>query len=285
MLLARLLIIILLLISSLSFSNTQNKNNKNNPIYNSSSSIQEKNTNNDEKEDNSDNNKLKDYGPITICANSVVYDDNKKAITYSGNVFVIQIHNKKILCNKPKQTQKEIYYFTRDNSLTFKQLQQKWLEQAKSLCSQEKECNFISGQELTIQLDKDKNIKTLTVSSNKNEKSNFYTYPLNTNPDYKNSKEVTDGPIEGKSKQVIYDVTKKTLTFYKKAEAYQNKNEYKGDKIIFDITHGLISIPGSADKRSKITLDGISEQTKVDLGLKPIKDYQKKQEKHGLLDG
>ncbi|AEB28731.1 LptA/OstA family protein [Francisella hispaniensis] len=272
---ARLFIVILLLTTSNVFSNIEeDKIDYSSPIYNSS--IQEDNTTDGEKENNSDDNNLKEYGPVTICANNAVYDDTKGVLTYLGNVFVMQIHNKHILCHQPNNLKKGVSYFIRDNTLPFKQLQQKWLEQAKLLCSQEQECNFISGQKLIIKLDKDRKIKTFTMLSDGDEKSRFYTFPTSSNANYTNSKTVTRGPVEGSSKKIIYDVTNKHLELYKKAIAYQNDNVYRGEKVIFDITHDLISIPGSVDRRSTIILDGLQNQTKIDTGLTPISQYKKK---------
>lgn len=99
---ARLLIVISLLFVSNAFSNVEgNKVDYSSPIYNSS--LQDDNVTDEEKENNSDDNNLKEYGPVTICADNAVYDDNQGILTYLGNVFVMQIHNKHILCHQPSR--------------------------------------------------------------------------------------------------------------------------------------------------------------------------------------
>ncbi|MFV9924458.1 hypothetical protein A2G94_01610 [Francisella endosymbiont of Ornithodoros moubata] len=279
---ARLLIVISLLFVSNAFSNVEeNKIDYSSPIYNSS--LQEDSVTDEEKENNSNDNNLKEYGPVTICADNAVYDDNQGILTYLGNVFVMQIHNKHILCHQPSSFKKGINYFIRDNSLPFKQLQQKWLEQAKLLCSQERECNFISGQKLIIKLDKDRKFKTFTMLSEGDEKSQFYTFPTNSNPNYTNLKTLTRGPVQGSSIKIVYDVDDKHLELYKKAIAFQNDNVYKGEKVIFDIAHDLISIPGCENRRSTIILDGIQNQTRVNTGLTPISDYQKDSQRGSVI--
>ncbi|WP_081946969.1 LptA/OstA family protein [Candidatus Francisella endociliophora] len=247
--------------------------------YNSSkynTSMKEDKVADSEKEDNSANNVLKDYGPITICADRAVYDDDKKTLTYYDNVFVIQIHNMHILCKKPKTSiKKGTTYFVRDNKIPFNELQKKWFKHVKKLCSKEKECNFISGQKLLMQLGKDKEVKTLEMESKGEENSQLYNYPTDANPDFSKSKEVTKGPVEGVSKKIIYNVAKKDLELNKKAVVTQNGNRYKGEKVNYDMNHDLISIPGSRHKRSTIVLDGVAEQTKIDVGLTPISEYHK----------
>ena len=230
----------------------------------------------DEKENGSTNNALKEYGPLTVCADNVIYNSNKGVLVYSGNVFVMQIHNKHILCKKIKNPKKNASYFTRNKSYTFKELQKKWLVQAKDICAKEKGCNFISGQKLIIILDKDNNVQTLTMDAEKDEFVRFYTYPTNTDKDFKNSKQLTKGPLNGEGKMVVYSVVNKSLVLNSKAMVTQNENTYKGDKIIYDMVHDLVSIPGSKNKRSKIVLDGIQDETKMDMGLTPIADFNKK---------
>jgi hypothetical protein len=56
------------------------------------SSIQEDSLSDSEKEDSSADNALKEYGPLTICADRAIYDGKKRTLTYFGNVFVILQH-------------------------------------------------------------------------------------------------------------------------------------------------------------------------------------------------
>ena len=228
------------------------------------------------KSDDGANNSLKTYGPLTVCADRVTYNSDEGKLTYYGDVFVMQIHNKHILCRKVKKPKKNYVYFTRDKKYTFKQLQEKWFGHAKEICADEKGCNFISGQTLTIKLDKDKKVQTLTMDTEGDEISQFYNYPVDTNKNYKSSKELTKGPLDGEGKVIVYDVVNKSLELNKKAVVNQNKNQYKGDKIIYDMEHDLINIPGSKNRRSEIVLDGIEGQTKLDTGLAPIADSNNK---------
>ena len=239
------------------------------------SSIQENSVSDNEKEDDGGNNILKEYGPLTICADRATYDSNKGTLTYFGNVFVMQIHNKHILCRKVKKPKKDYVYFTRNKKDSFPQLQEKWFNHAKEICADEKECNFISGQKLTMQLDKDKKVQTLIMNTEGDNTSQFYTYPTNANEDFTKSKQLTKGPLNGEGKTVIYDVVNKNLELHKKAIVNQNENQYKGDKIVYDMEHDLINIPGSKNRRSKIVLDGIQDETKIDIGLTPIADFHK----------
>jgi lipopolysaccharide transport protein LptA len=234
------------------------------------SSIQEDSISDDEKEDDGASNSLKEYGPLTVCADRATYNSDEGTLTYYGDVFVMQIHNKHILCRKVKNPKKNYVYFTRNKKDTFKQLQEKWLGHVKEICADEKGCNFISGQKLTMKLDKDKKVQTLTMDTEGGEVSQFYNYPVDTNKDYKSSKELTKGPLDGEGKIVVYNVVNKSLELHKKAVINQNENQYKGDKIIYDMAHDLITIPGSKNRRSKIVLDGIQGKTKLDMGLAPI---------------
>lgn len=223
-----------------------------------------------EKENTSDNNKLKDYGPLTICSDKMFYDGKKGVIVYVGNVFVMQVHDHHILCHKPEKLKKGYEYFDREKKYSFKQLQAKWMSTAKSICAEQKECNFISGQKLTITLTEENKINNLVMDSEGLEHSEFYTYPINSNSDFTESKKVTRGPLEGNAKQVIYDIVNEDLLLQRQAEVNQNQNQYKGDKIIYDIEHDLVNIPGSKQRRSKIVLDGVQKQTRIDTGLPTI---------------
>ena len=250
---------------------------------NSSTETREDNVTANEKENNSVDNVLKEYGPITICADKAVYDGDKNRLTYYDNVFVMQIHNKHILCHKPRILKKGIEYFERDKKYTFEQLQKKWYEEAKKLCASERECNFISGQRLVMQLSKDKKVKTLTMESEGMDRSQFYTFPTNPRPNFIESKKITRGPVTGVAKKIIYNLTNKNLELDKKAKVTKNDNQYRGEKIIYDIKHDLVSIPGSRNRRSTIVLEGVSKQTKVKTGLMPISDYHKDAKKSHVV--
>ncbi|MED7819576.1 LptA/OstA family protein [Francisella sp. 19S2-10] len=245
----------------------------------SSTAMKEDSVTADEKENNSVDNVLKEYGPITICADRAVYDGSKNRLTYYDNVFVMQIHNKHILCHKPSIEKKGVEYFERDKKYSFEQLQKKWFETAKELCASEKECNFISGQKLVMQLTKEKKVETLTMESEGMDRSQFYTFPTNSAPNFIESKKITRGPVSGVAKKIIYNIAEKQLELDKKATVIQNENRYRGEKIIYDIRHDLVSIPGSRNRRSTIVLEGISKQTKINTGLTPISDYHKNTEK------
>lgn len=245
----------------------------------SNAEMKEDNVTANEKENNSVDNVLKEYGPITICADKAVYDANKNRLTYYDNVFVMQIHHKHILCHKPRIFKKGVEYFERDKNYSFEQLQRKWYDEAKKLCASERECNFISGQRLVMQLDKNKKVKTLTMESEAMDRSQFYTFPTNSTPNYIDSKRITRGPVTGVAKKIIYNLTSKSLELNKKAKVTQNDNQYRGEKIIYDIKHDLVSIPGSRNRRSTIVLEGVSKATKVNTGLTPISDYHKKAKK------
>ncbi|WP_155104721.1 hypothetical protein [Francisella tularensis] len=65
-------------------------------LYNSS--IQEDNATDEEKENNSDDNNLKEYGPVTICANNAVYDDNRLKLLDNLVIYIIySIYHKLLL--------------------------------------------------------------------------------------------------------------------------------------------------------------------------------------------
>ena len=237
------------------------------------SSIQEDFISDNKKEDGNSNDIRKEYGPpFTICADRATYYINKDILTYSGDVFVMQIYNKHIFCRKIKKPKKNSVYFTRNKTDTFKQLQEKWFNYAKEICVDEKECNFISGQKLTIQLTKDKKVQALIMDTEGDETSQFYTYPTYVNESFKNIKQLRKDPLNGEGKQVIYNVVNKNLELHEKAIINQNGNQYKGDTIIYDMNHDLINISGSKNNRSKIILDGIQKETKINFGLTPIAD-------------
>lgn len=308
----RLVLLLLMFIASPAFSNEENGDiDYSLPIYNSA--LQEDSVIENEKEDNSPNNKLSEYGPITVCSDKAVYNNETGTLVYTGKVFVMQIHNKHILCHKPQSSyykwgeifsykwfqkkwldspnmchkpqslEKGVTYFIRDKDLSFKELQKSWLSHAKELCLDEKECHFISGQTLTIQLDKKKNVTSLTMSSQGQEKSQFYNYPIDINSNYEKLKTVTNGPVVGEGEQIVYNVPTQSIELQGKAIAVQKGNEYKGDKVIYDVKHDLISIPGNKDKRSTMVLDGVEKQTKIDTGLTPISQYQKDEHKGSVI--
>ncbi|MED7788441.1 LptA/OstA family protein [Francisella sp. 19X1-34] len=242
---------------------------------NSSAIEKEDNVTANEKEDDSADNVFKEYGPITICSDRAVYEANKNRLTYYDNVFVMQIHHKHILCHKPHVLKQGVQYFVRDKKYSFSQLQEKWLEEAKKLCDSEKECNFISGQKLVVQLNKDKKVQTLTMETEGLDRSQFYTFPTNSSPNFVDSEKITRGPVGGVAKKIIYNVVKKDLELDKKAKVIQHDNKYRGEKIIYDIKHDLVSIPGSVNRRSTIVLEGVTKATRVKTGLKPISEYHK----------
>ena len=231
----------------------------------------DKNSSNRNYKTDKKDNVLKEYGPLTICADRATYDTKKQTLTYYGNVFVMQIHNKHILCKKPEINIKGVIYFARDKHLTFSQLQKKWLKQAKGLCASEDECNFISGQKLIMKLNDSGNIKTLTMATKSDEKSQFYNLPTKSDANKTTSK----GPINGEAKEIVYDVVNKTLELHNNAILDQDDNDYKGSEITYDMRDGLIYTPGSLHKRSKLVLEGIEEKTKIHTGLKPISQYNK----------
>ena len=230
-----------------------------------------------DKENGSIDNVLREYGPITICADRATYSSDENKLMYYGNVIVMQIHNKYIACNKSNLSKDVRLYFDReDNSESFENLQAKWFKEAATICSEEKACNFISGEKLVMQLTANDKIKTLTMESDGSNKTQFYTFPINSVSNYKKSKKIIRGPATGFAQKIIYNVVNKKLELYQNAEVIQNDNKYKGDNIIYYITHDLVSIPGSKNKRSKIILEGVSGDLKIDTGLSPINEYNEK---------
>ena len=230
----------------------------------------------EEQENNGPDNFLKDYGPLTVCSDTLKYNANTGILVYTGNVFVMQVHDKNILCKEPLKLKKNDEYFIRNKSQPFEVLQSYWFEHAKKICDSTKECNFISGKKLTITLDKERQVKTLVMESKDGDLSQFYTYPLNTNDDYSTTKMITRGPLTGVSEDIIYDVQKRQMNLIKKARVIQHGNNYKGEKITYYMDRDLITIPGSTYKRSKIVLDGVAKQSRMNTGLTNISDYDKK---------
>ncbi|XSZ47635.1 hypothetical protein ACP8HZ_04210 [Francisella noatunensis] len=75
--------------------------------------------------------------------------------------FVISLQRLKIILFTSKRS------FTKTRTIT------SWLTTAKKLCAEQKECNFISGQRLVINLDDKKEAKNLHYDLHENHNSQF----------------------------------------------------------------------------------------------------------------
>ena len=224
---------------------------------------------------------FKKDGPIVVCSDTLDYQSADRKIIYSGKVFLLQLKNKDIYCTlnstESENNSKSASYFDRGENKDFQTIQNEWMLQAKKICIEEKGCNFISGQKLTINLDDDRKVDTIVVDSIGSNFVKFYFHPqgyvdLNAGEEHR---KLSKGPTEGESRQVVYDVVDKTVSLIKDAVSKQNGNEYKGEKIDYDLSKDLIYVPGDRRKRSRFVLDGIAEDAKINTGLTKIKELQK----------
>lgn len=230
---------------------------------------------------NDDMDDFKKDGPIVVCSDVLDYQSTTRKIIYSGKVFLFQLKNKDIYCKLDdsidKNESKSASYFDRGEDKDFKDVQNEWMLQAKKICIEEKGCDFISGQKLTINLDENRKVDTIVVDSIGADFVKFNFHPQgyvdeNTGEEHR---KLSKGPTEGESRQVIYDVVHKTVSLIKDAIATQNGNEYKGEKIDYDLSKDLIYVPGDGRRRSRFVLDGIAADAKIDTGLTKIKKLQK----------
>lgn len=213
---------------------------------------------------------IDDYGPITICADKLDYNGKKGTLTYLGKVFAMQLKGKKIFCNSSTNQEPGNVYFDKYKDKDFTETQGLWLDEAKKVCGQTKECNFITGQSLIVKLGKDRKIETITVTIKDDDNfAKFYSYPIekSNTGDEKGYQKSFKGPIGGQGKEIIYSIVNKKMILNKKAYVTQGGNDYRGDEIDYDMAHDLISIPGSkSQRRSTIVLEGLSDESKIDLG-------------------
>ncbi|APC97579.1 LptA/OstA family protein [Francisella frigiditurris] len=218
---------------------------------------------------------MDDYGPITICADKLDYNGKKGTLTYLGKVFAMQIKGKQVFCNSSNDQNNNIY-FDKHKDKDFTETQTLWLDQAKKVCEQTEECNFITGQSLIVKLGKDRKIETITVTiTDDNNFAKFYSYPVEkkSTGNEKGYQKTFKGPIGGQGKEIVYSIVNKKMILKKKAFVTQGGNDYRGDEIDYDMAHDLISIPGSkSQRRSTIVLEGLSEDSKIDLGKDMIID-------------
>ena len=207
---------------------------------------------------------LKD-GPVTICSDSVTYDQSAGTAIYRGNVLVMQIKGVDVLCqansdaNKafsaPLYNQHHVLLWSEKSHLGYMHMSNIELKQAKKICSEFGTCRYISGQKLVISMDHKTNaVKkvTMTIEDKKN-LARYYsrTIPKENTSNNSNSSESNYG--EGRKLQFF--PKDNTLFAIGNARIIRDGNTFSGDKIKYNLKTKIVDVPESSQGRSTIFID------------------------------
>ena len=122
-------------------------------------------------------------GPVTICSDSVMYDQSNGTAIYKGNVLAIQIKGVDILCHGNLKGDSSLTYQLHNKhhelldvntTKDYSTMSKEELTIAKRICFQYGSCHYISGQKLIIKMNKSNRVKSITMTIN--ESSNRAKY-------------------------------------------------------------------------------------------------------------
>ncbi|TNF68012.1 MAG: hypothetical protein EP298_06460 [Gammaproteobacteria bacterium] len=206
-------------------------------------------------------------GPITICSDSLHYDQGKNVLIYEGNVIIMQIKDIKLSCdplnnhNQTKQISKASLWVP-PSEKSYNTLQQKELNIAKSLCKQQGKCRYMSGQKLIVFLDEAGQAKQIQMLVN-DQKSKLPVakyYSLST--DKKNKQT----PSYAYSKIMQFQPKKNLLTLEKNAFVQQKNNSFSGEKITYNTQTEVVNVPKQDFQRATMIIS--QEETNQVKGAK-----------------
>lgn len=200
-----------------------------------------------------------DNGPVTVCSDSIMYDQGQHQVVYEGNVIVMQIKGVAIQCQKDggpfpeliSKTKPNYSLWVDANSKAYPEISKIELEKAKEICQKQGACRFINGQKLTITMDKKTNQVdkiTMTVDSDKN-LAQYYSLP-----DKKTDSQQQVVYAQGNVMQ--YLPLQDILKVSGHAKLDRGGNTFTGDTITYDTKSELVSVPNTGGRATMIIDNG-----------------------------
>ena len=196
-----------------------------------------------------------DNFPITICSDSLSYNQQSRTIIYKGNVLVTQIKDIDIQCSKLKltQTNNKIFIFNFEELKIYENYHMKQLVALKMIekvCQRQKGCRFLSGQQLEIKFTEGNKeiIDILMTNEYTQDTVKFYTLPF-SNQDSENLKSSNQKQsIYAEGEKIRFNFSKNLLTIENNAYIEYDGNQFLGEKVIYDNSNQLITIPNTGDR-------------------------------------
>ena len=206
-------------------------------------------------------------GPVTICSDTLSYNQQAHTIIYRGNVLVTQIKGTNIQCAEkalPQQNNRVLSYsFSEANNQGNYQMQQSAaLEMIKPVCQKQKGCRFLAGQQLKILFSEDnKEIVDVILITDDQHTAKFYAFPFE-----KNNKEDTDTATSeekemyAEGEKMTFNFKENLLAIEENAYIERNGNQFSGKKVLYDTKNGLVTVPDTG-KRATIILNNSKQKT------------------------
>jgi lipopolysaccharide transport protein LptA len=199
-------------------------------------------------------------GPVTICSDSVTYDQNAGTAIYRGNVVVMQIKGVDLLCrananaeigfHAPLYNKHHATLWSDTHLSGYMNASNSELKQAKKICSEFGTCRYISGQKLIISMDNKSNaVKKVTMTID--DKKNLARYYSLTAKKGDTSSKSNYG--EGRKLQFV--PKDNTLFAIGNASIIRDGNTFRGDKIQYNLKTKIVDVPESSQGRSTIIID------------------------------
>ncbi|WP_162902359.1 LptA/OstA family protein [Facilibium subflavum] len=198
-------------------------------------------------------------GPITVCSNTLSYDQSKHQMIYAGNVLVMQTKNANIQCTDqviPEQQSSGVnnYSFASVSALSgYTDQQKEALKTAKEICKTQGGCRFLAGQTLTIFFDKsNKKIENILLTTGKNYTAKFYSLPFPKVKKGKTQSTQQEDKVYARGQTMSFDMKTNQLIIQKNAYIDRGGNQFAGDKVIYDIKNGLVTVPNTGERATVI---------------------------------
>lgn len=202
-----------------------------------------------------------DDGPITICSDTLSYNQQAHTIVYQGNVLVTQVKGINIQCAEQPLTQKNdripTYSFWESNNQSDYQMQQlAALKMIKPVCQKQQGCRFLAGQQLKIIFTEDnKEIVDVVVTTDPQHTAKFYTLPFEKKDTEKSDKAPSEEKeMYAEGEKMNFNFTENLLTIENNAYIERDGNQFSGSKVLYDTKNGLVTVPDTG-KRATIVLN------------------------------
>ncbi|MCF6807942.1 hypothetical protein L3V79_06240 [Thiotrichales bacterium 19S9-12] len=189
-------------------------------------------------------------GPITICSDSLQYNQNKNTLIYEGNVTVTQIQGISLTCDPLEHDKNIVSLWVSPKSLTYNQLQSKELEIAKTICKQQGACRYLSGEKLTVYLDEHGKTKSVQLTAKQSDKPLPVAKYFSTSTD----KEGKQTNSYAHSKLMEFIPNKNLLILEKFAYVKQKSNTFSGEKITYNTKTEVVNVPKQGYQRASMTI-------------------------------
>ena len=191
-------------------------------------------------------------GPVTICSDSLTYDQKSNEMTYIGNVLVMQVKSVGILCHKGDKpeggTSSSASLWVDDSGKSYYDLQNEELSKAKEICAKEKACRFLSGQKLQVFLDENNHLKRVMLTADKSEEHVAKFYGL-SEKDGKNDKP-DETLAQGQTMEFLPMEQKMIVSG--NAHIVKDGNVFDGKQVIYDTKTKLVTVPNSGQRASVV---------------------------------